>query len=50
MTIGTDAGGGGTDLRTAANAIEQLARVCGSTAMVVMMRAAPTGFEPVFQP
>ena len=37
MTIGTDAGGGGADLRTAANAIEQLARACGSTAMVVMM-------------
>ena len=43
----TDVGGGGKTLRDAAEVIEQLARACGSTAMVVLMHyAAETILEP----
>lgn len=40
MTISADAGGEGVGLRDAADTIEQLARECGSTAMVVLMHYA----------
>jgi isovaleryl-CoA dehydrogenase len=37
-----DVGGGGADLAAAASVVEELARHCGSTAMVVMMHYAAT--------
>jgi isovaleryl-CoA dehydrogenase len=37
-----DVGGGGADLGAAASVVEQLARHCGSTAMVVMMHYSAT--------
>jgi alkylation response protein AidB-like acyl-CoA dehydrogenase len=37
-----DVGGGGADLAAAADVVEQLARACGSTAMVVMMHFSAT--------
>jgi alkylation response protein AidB-like acyl-CoA dehydrogenase len=40
LTVSQDAGGGGADLRVAADVIERLARACGSTAMVVLMHYA----------
>src|SRR5438874_3842238 len=37
-----DVGGGGADLGAAASVVEELARHCGSTAMVVMMHFSAT--------
>jgi len=38
----TDVGGGGADMRAAADVVEHLAAVCGTTAMVVMMHYSAT--------
>jgi alkylation response protein AidB-like acyl-CoA dehydrogenase len=40
LTAGVDVGGGGGGLRDAAEVVERLAGVCGSTAMVVLMHYA----------
>ncbi|MGH9183015.1 MAG: acyl-CoA dehydrogenase family protein [Acidimicrobiales bacterium] len=40
LVSGSQVGGGGQGLRAAADVIERLARVCGSTAMVVIMHYA----------
>lgn len=40
LTSAADVGGGGQDLRAAAEVIERLAGMCGSTAMVVLMHYA----------
>jgi alkylation response protein AidB-like acyl-CoA dehydrogenase len=40
LTMGTDCGGGGADLRTACAVVERVARACGSTAMVLVMHYA----------
>ena len=42
LVSSTDVGGGGEGLAAAADVVEQLARHCGSTAMVVMMHYAAT--------
>jgi isovaleryl-CoA dehydrogenase len=42
LTAGDDAGGGGAGLRAAAEVVERLAGVCGSTSMVVLMHYAAT--------
>ncbi|MDQ1397289.1 MAG: hypothetical protein QOG64_2548 [Acidimicrobiaceae bacterium] len=42
LASSADMGGGGQGLRAAADVIEQLAGVCGSTAMVVLMHYAAT--------
>ena len=42
LTVSPDLGGGGEGLRQAADVVQQLARVCGSTAMVVLMHYAGT--------
>jgi alkylation response protein AidB-like acyl-CoA dehydrogenase len=40
LTLSDDAGGGGRGLREAADVVQRLAGVCGSTAMVVLMHYA----------
>jgi isovaleryl-CoA dehydrogenase len=40
LTAGADIGGGGAGMREAAEVVERLAGVCGSTAMVVLMHYA----------
>jgi len=42
LTVTADLGGGGAGLRAAAEVVERLAGVCGSTAMVVLMHYAAT--------
>lgn len=42
LTVSADHGGGGLGLTEAADAVEQVARACGSTAMVLMMHYAAT--------
>ena len=42
LVSATEVGGGGQGLRAAAHVVEQLARHCGSTSMVVMMHYAAT--------
>jgi isovaleryl-CoA dehydrogenase len=42
LTSSPDVGGGGADLAAAASVVEELARHCGSTAMVVMMHYSAT--------
>lgn len=42
LTVSTDYGGGGQGLAEAADAVEQVARACGSTAMILMMHFAAT--------
>ena len=42
LTVPAELGGGGQGLPEAADVIRQLARVCGSTAMVVMMHYSAT--------
>jgi alkylation response protein AidB-like acyl-CoA dehydrogenase len=43
LTASPDVGGGGGGMREAAEVVERLAGVCGSTAMVVLMHYAATG-------
>jgi isovaleryl-CoA dehydrogenase len=42
LTVSADFGGGGQGLRQAVDVVHQLAQVCGSTAMVVLMHYAGT--------
>jgi isovaleryl-CoA dehydrogenase len=42
LTVSAELGGGGQGLRQAAEVVERLAEVCGSTAMVVLMHYAAT--------
>jgi alkylation response protein AidB-like acyl-CoA dehydrogenase len=42
LTVSAELGGGGQGLREAADVVRQLARACGSTAMVVMMHYSAT--------
>ncbi len=42
LTVSEDSGGGGQGLRQAAEVVQRLAAVCGSTAMVVLMHYAGT--------
>ncbi|MGH3157552.1 MAG: acyl-CoA dehydrogenase family protein [Streptosporangiaceae bacterium] len=50
LTVSTDHGGGGLGLAEAAAAVEQVARACGSTAMVLMMHYTATAVLAVHGP
>ena len=50
LTASPDVGGGGGGMREAAEVIERLAGVCGSTAMVVLMHYAAVGTIEAYGP
>jgi isovaleryl-CoA dehydrogenase len=50
LVSSVEVGGGGADLRAAAEVIERLAGACGSTAMIVLMHYAATAVIEAFGP